>query len=45
MGAITRKYEVKIDCIMTESYIYAPVDLSLCMNVKRVKVVRSLCDT
>ena len=45
MGVITRKYDVKVDCIVTESYIYAPVDLSLCKDVKRVKVVRSLWDT
>ena len=45
MGAITRKYDVKVDCIVTESYIYAPVDLSSCKDVKRVKVVRSLWDT
>ena len=45
MGVITRKYDVKVDCIVTESYIYAPVDLSLCKEVKRVKVVRSLWDT
>ncbi len=30
---------------MTESYVYTPVDLSLCKDVKRVKVVRSLWDT
>ena len=45
MGVITRKYDVKVDCIVTESYIYAPVDLSLRKDVKRVKVVRSLWDT
>ena len=45
MGAITRKYDVKVDSIVTESYIYAPVDLSSCKDVKRVKVVRSLWDT
>jgi len=45
MGAITRKYDVKVDCFVTESYIYAPVDLSSCKDVKRVKVVRSLWDT
>ena len=45
MGAIARKYDVKVDCIVTESYIYAPVDLSSCKDVKRVKVVRSLWDT
>lgn len=45
MGTITRKFEEKVDCIMTESYVYTPVDLSLCKDVKRVKVVRSLWDT
>lgn len=45
MGAITRRFEEKVDCIVTESYVYAPVDLSLCKDVKRVKVVRSLWDT
>lgn len=45
MGVITRKYDVKVDCIVTESYIYALVDLSSCKHVKRVKVVRSLWDT
>ena len=45
MGAITRKYDVKVDSIVTESFIYAPVDLSSCKDVKRVKVVRSLWDT
>ena len=45
MGAITRKYDVKADCIVTESFVYAPVDLSSCKDVKRVKVMRSLWDT
>ena len=45
MGTITRKFDEKVDCIMTESYVYTPVDLSLCKDVKRVKVVRSLWDT
>lgn len=45
MGTITRRFERKVDCIMTESYVYAPVDLSSCKDVKRVKVVRSLWDT
>ena len=45
MGVITRKYDVKVDCIVTECYIYAPVDLSSCKDIKRVKVVRSLWDT
>lgn len=45
MGTITRKFDEKVDCIMTESYVHTPVDLSLCKDVKRVKVVRSLWDT
>ena len=45
MGAITRRFEEKVDCIVTESYVYAPVDLSSCNDIKRVKVVRSLWDT
>lgn len=45
MGAITRRFEEKVDCIVTESFVYAPVDLSLCKDAKRVKVVRSLWDT
>lgn len=44
MGTITRKFDEKVDCIMTESYVHTPVDLSLCKDVKRVKV-RSLWDT
>ena len=45
MGTITRRFEKKVDCIMTESYIYSPVDLSTNSEIKRVKVVRSLWDT
>ena len=45
MGVITKKFEEKVDCIVTESYVYTPVDLSLCKDVKRVKVNRSLWDT
>lgn len=45
MGTITRKFEERVDCIVTESYVYTPVDLSLSKDVKRVKVVRSLWDT
>lgn len=45
MGTITRRFEKKVDCIMTESYIYSPVDLSANSEIKRVKVVRSLWDT
>lgn len=45
MGTVTRRFEEKVDSIVTESYVYAPVDLSSCKDVKRVKVVRSLWDT
>lgn len=45
MGTISRKFEERVDCIVTESYVYTPVDLSLSKDVKRVKVVRSLWDT
>lgn len=45
MGTITKKFEEKVDCIVTETYVYTPVDLSLCKDVKRVKVMRSLWDT
>lgn len=45
MGTITRRFGEKVDCIVTESYVYAPVDLSWCRDVRRVKVVRSLWDT
>ena len=45
MGTITRRFEEKVDCIVTESYVYTPVDLSSCKDVKRVKVTRSLWDT
>ncbi len=45
MGTITRRFQEKVDCIVTESYVYAPVDLSVCKDIKRVKVSRSLWDT
>lgn len=45
MGTITRKFQEKVDCIVTESYVYAPVDLTVGEDIKRVKVARSLWDT
>lgn len=37
MGAITRRFQEKIDSIVTESYVYAPKDLTHGGPVKRVK--------
>ena len=45
MGAITRKYLDAAECIVTESYVYTPVDLASGEAVRRVKVQRSLWDT
>lgn len=45
MGAITRKFQEKVDSVVTESYVYTPIDLSVDKDVKRVKVSRSLWDT
>lgn len=45
MGAITRRFQEKVDSIVTESYIYAPTDLTHGDPVKRVKIQRSLWDT
>ena len=45
MGAITRRFQEKIDSIVTESYVYAPTDLTHGGPVKRVKIQRSLWDT
>ena len=45
MGAITRKYLDAAECIVTESYVYAPTDLASGETVRRVKVQRSLWDT
>ena len=28
MGVFTRQYQEKVDCIVTECYVYAPTDLS-----------------
>ena len=45
MGTITRRFQEKIDSIVTESYVYAPTDLAQGGSVKRVKIQRSLWDT
>lgn len=45
MGTITRRFQEKIDSIVTESYIYAPTDFAQGGPVKRVKIQRSLWDT
>ena len=45
MGALTLKFQKKEDCIVTESYIYAPTDLSNGGQVRRVRIQRSLWDT
>ena len=45
MGTITRRFQEKIDSIVTESYVYAPTDLTQGGAVKRVKIQRSLWDT
>ena len=45
MGAITRRFEEKVDSIITESYIYAPTNLTCGEAAKRVKIQRSLWDT
>ncbi len=45
MGAITRKYQEAAECVVTESYVYAPTDLASGEAVRRVKVQRSLWDT
>lgn len=45
MGTITRRFQEKVDSIVTESFIYAPTDLEQGGAVKRVKIQRSLWDT
>lgn len=37
MGVFTRKYQEKVDSIVTECFVYAPSDLSGGEEVKRVK--------
>ena len=45
MGAITRRFQEKVDCIVTECYVYAATNLARGDSVKRVKIMRSLWDT
>ena len=45
MGTFTRHFQEKADSIVTDSYVYAPTDLTHGEQVKRVKIVRSLWDT
>ena len=45
MGTFTRHFQEKADSIVTDSYVYAPTDLTRGEQVKRVKIVRSLWDT
>ncbi len=45
MGAFTRHFQEKVDSIVTESYVYAPTNLTRGEQVKRVKIARSLWDT
>ncbi len=41
MGSFTRHFEERVDSIVTESYVYAPTDLSNGGQVKRVKIQNS----
>ena len=45
MGAFTKTFTPTADCIVTESYIYSPVELHTSKDVKRVKIARTLWDT
>jgi len=45
MGAIIRRFQEKVDCIVTECYVYAATNLTRGDIVKRVKIMRSLWDT
>ena len=45
MGAITRRFQEKVDCIITECYVYAATNLTHSDSIKRVKIMRSLWDT
>ena len=45
MGVFTQHYQEKVDCIVTECYIYAPTNLASEDKVRRVKIQRSLWDT
>ncbi len=45
MGAVTRRFQEKVDSIVTECYVYAPTDFCQGRPIKRVKIMRSLWDT
>lgn len=45
MGFITLNFQETVDCIVTESYIYTPIDLAKNNTIKRVKALHSLWDT
>lgn len=45
MGAITRKFQERVDAVVTECFVYAPTELSADSGVKRVKIPRALWDT
>lgn len=45
MGAVTRRFQEKVDSIVTECYVYAPTDFCQGGPIKRVKIMRSLWDT
>jgi len=45
MGITTKRHQHVVDCVVTDSYVYAPTDLWGGQKVKRVKIQRSLWDT
>lgn len=45
MGAITRRFQEKVDSIVTECYVYAATSLTHSDRIKRVKITRTLWDT
>ena len=45
MGTFTKTFTPTADCIVTESYLYSPVELNTSKDVKRVKISRTLWDT
>ena len=45
MGTFTKTFTPTADCIVTESYLYSPVELNSSKDVKRVKIARTLWDT
>ena len=42
MGTFTKTFTPTADCIVTESYLYSPVELNTSKDVKRVKISRTL---